>query len=143
MRVEDLGITLTRKLKNNGLVINAPAGTELMQNTESRLNVKFPEPVKLFYTFYNGLSVNDPHFEILSLEKLNWYSDHLIHFATFNFQHKACFDISKQNSAGQWMIVNGETGFQITMTMESFWSNKLLAWVEKRRPVWEQEEYKS
>ena len=31
----------------------------------------------------------------------------------------------------------GDTGDCVTLTMASFWSNKVFAWVDKRRPIWE------
>lgn len=139
MKIEELGRNYFKQLKNNGLRINPPATIGLIEETEKRLKVEFPEQVKLFYTYYNGLSTTEPPFEILPLEKLNMDSGHKIHFATFNGLHKACFDISKINEAEQWMIVNGNTGYQITFTMASFWTNKILAWIERKRPVWEDE----
>ena len=47
------------------------------------------------------------------------------------------FDLRRRNDAEQWDILNVDTGFRVTLTMASFWSNKVLAWVDKRRAVWE------
>ncbi|NVJ17578.1 hypothetical protein [Myxococcus sp. AM010] len=30
-----------------------------------------------------------------------------------------------------------DTGDRVTLTMASFWSNKVFAWVDQRRPIWE------
>ena len=49
------------------------------------------------------------------------------------------FDTRSRNDADPWDIVTVDTGFLVTLTMASFWSNKVLAWVDSRRPVWRRE----
>ncbi|WIG93856.1 hypothetical protein [Myxococcus sp. SDU36] len=39
---------------------------------------------------------------------------------------------------GQWLGAPGvDSGDHVALTMASFWSNKVFAWVDQRRPIWE------
>lgn len=108
------------------------------EEAEQSLAVVFPSQVRDFYQFYNGLRVEEPHLEILSIEEIRYQKAPLLHFATVNREHQVCFDTSRINEAGQWDIVTAD-GHRITLTMASFWSNKLWAWIDKRRHIWESE----
>ncbi len=79
-----LGNFEKRKLKNNlSFELKGSATQEQIRAAEERLNVKFPDQVKLFYSFYNGLSVHNPPIEILRIEDLNWLKTY-IHFSTID-----------------------------------------------------------
>jgi hypothetical protein len=84
------------------------------------------------------LRVDDPQLEILSIERLNFASPGRLHFATLEDSRRLFFDVSHLNVAEQWNIVT-EKAYRVTYTMASFWTNKIWAWVEKKRAIWEDE----
>jgi 2-hydroxy-3-keto-5-methylthiopentenyl-1-phosphate phosphatase len=52
------------------------------------------------------------------------------------------FDKTSINEAGEWNIINRETGFVITKTLSSFLNNKIWAWLDRSRCIWNEEIYK-
>lgn len=130
-----------RNLKKRGNIqaeIGVLSSDDQIKEIESKLGVNFPEQVKLFYSACNGLKTNDPALEIKSLSELV-IEQSKIEFAVINKQHSLSFDLSGTNDAGQWDIINSKTKFIVTKTMASFWSNKIFAWLDKRRPIWQEE----
>lgn len=113
----------------------APASDDEILRAERRLGVSFPEQVRLFYRSFNGLRVDDPPLEVLSVERLNLASPGRLHFATLDGRRPLYFDTSRTNEAEQWDIVSADD-YRVTLTMASFWSNKIWAWVEKRHAIW-------
>lgn len=107
---------------------------------ESRLGIVFPDQVKLFYQANNGISVTNPPFEIFDIGSM-LRDKSLIAFCKLNGVQTLSFDVSSLNDAGQWSIVNAETGYEVTKTMASFWANKMMAWLRKEREVWKHEKY--
>ena len=73
--------------------------------------------------------------EVFSLRNLEIYDEKIV-FAKFNGKHDLAFLSSNLNQAEQWDIVNASTGFLITLTMASFWSNKLVAWLRSGREIY-------
>ena len=111
-------------------VLGGQASDALISETEHRLSVTFPEQVRTFFFNYNGLRVEDPFLRILALEDLRFPNSDLLQFA-FIGEEKIFFDVSHLNAAGQWDIVN-ESKIPITLTMASFWSNKVWRWLKYR-----------
>ncbi|QQS36619.1 MAG: SMI1/KNR4 family protein [Ignavibacteriales bacterium] len=107
---------------------------------EARLNVKFPEQVKEFYSQINGLSVDSPALEVYNLDKV-FVRNGLLYFGRFDNQYEVAFKFDKINMANQWDIVNPQNSYCITHTMASFWSNKIQVWLKNRREVWNEEKY--
>lgn len=116
----------------------SPASDEEISKAERRLGVSFPVQVKLFYRNFDGLRVDDPQLEIFPVARLNFASPNRLHFATLAENRPLYFDVSHLNVAEQWDIVTAD-GYRVTLTMASFWSNKIWAWVEKRRAIWQDE----
>lgn len=114
------------------------ASEEDIQRAEQRLGVLFPTQIKLFYQRFNGLRVDDPQLEVLPVERLDFASPDRLHFATLDGDRRMFFDVSHINVAGQWDIV-AAGDYRVTFTMASFWTNKIWAWVEKKRAVWQDE----
>ena len=50
-------------------------------------------------------------------------------------------DLRKINEANEWDIINYNTGFVITKTFESFFANKIWAWLDRKRTIWKEEIY--
>lgn len=106
----------------------------------SRLVPDWPTPILEFYQFCDGFHIRNPHLEVHPIAWLR-IDRTTIPFGTFDNQHRVAFDLSSINVAGQWDIVNPETGFLITRTMVSFISNKIWAWVDRGRQVWREEDH--
>jgi hypothetical protein len=115
----------------------APASDDEMLCAERRLGISFPAQVGLFYRSFNGLRVDDPPLEVLPIERLNFASPNRVHFATLDGGRPLYFNVSRINEAGQWDIVSADD-YRVTLSMASFWSNKIWAWVEKRRAIWQE-----
>ena len=54
-------------------------------------------------------------------------------------KHLFCFDTQKLNKAGQWDILEYQSKYLVTLTIGSFLLNKVWAWLEKGRAIWENE----
>ena len=137
MQIEHLIQRLERLSRERQLKFSVGDGAsvEEIAHTEHRLGLKFPEQVKLFYRSLNGLVVEEPSLRIVELKGLEFVSPAMLHFARFDGRHRMFFNVSGINDAGQWDIL-AEDGYRITMTMASFWSNKIWAWIENGRAVW-------
>ncbi len=141
MNIEYFRQYFEKKSQKNGFKykIGEPASDILISESERRLNVEFPHQVKLFYMCCDGITVETPALEILPLEKLIKDDSELIHFSTFDGKHKLCFETTNLNEADQWSIINCVSEYEVTLTMSSFWSNKIWAWIDKNRTIWKEE----
>ncbi len=115
-----------------------PASDEQVRRGEQELGLSFPAQVRLFYRSYNGLRVEEPHLEVLPIERLSLPLPNRLHFATLDGSERLYFDVSHTNEAEQWDIVTAD-GFRVTLTMASFWSTRMWSWIEKKRPIWQPE----
>jgi hypothetical protein len=138
MHLENIAGHLEQRAATRGLhyILGLPAAPEARVEAEARLGVALPTQVAQFYQHYDGLRVENPPLELLSLAHLTFVAPHRLHFATVDGQHIVCFETSALNTAGQWNIVTQASNYRITLTMASFWSNKLWAWLDKHRPIW-------
>lgn len=85
------------------------------------------------------MRVEEPPLEVLPVDRLQCDDNGRVLFAAIDETHRLCFESAQSNVAGQWTITNQETGYVVTLTMPSFWSNKVFAWLDRRRTIWEQE----
>jgi cell wall assembly regulator SMI1 len=140
MRLEHLRLQFQERERHGAFscCVAPPASDEDILEAEQRLNVSFPQQVKMFYQCLNGLRVESPPLEILPIERLHRDSEARLHFATLDGSRQLFFDTSHLNEAAQWDII-GADGFRVTLTMASFWSNKIWAWIDKRRAIWQDE----
>lgn len=139
MHLEQLPLRFQKLSKQRELnySLGDPASDEEISQAERRLRVSFPAQVKLFYRNFDGLRVDDPQLEVFSLARLNFASTNRLHFATLAENRPLYFDVSLLNVAEQWDIVTAD-GYRVTLTMASFWSNKIWAWVVRRRAIWQE-----
>jgi hypothetical protein len=140
VHLEDFPLRLEELARRKGVEyeLGVPISEEEMREVEVFLGVTFPEQVRMFYRNFNGFSVKNPRLEILPIEKLIRDSAGRLLFATMEHGRLIYFETSRTNQAGQWDIV-AENGYRITLTMASFWSNKVWAWLDKSRPIWRDE----
>ncbi|NOK11448.1 SMI1/KNR4 family protein [Corallococcus exercitus] len=141
MRIEEFRPALEKAASRIGMEIHfGPGATqEALDACEQRLGVTFPVSVRRFYAAHDGLRVEAPSLVIRPLEELVLAPGGRLPFADFDFQHTVAFAMGAVNAAGEWDLVNAETGFQVTLTMASFWSNKVFAWVMRQRRIWAEE----
>jgi cell wall assembly regulator SMI1 len=140
MRLEQMGSRFQKVSKQRELkysLAGAVAEEDIL-SAEQRLSLSFPEQVKLFYRNFNGLRVDDPQLEVLPVGRLDFASPDRLHFATVDGKRGIFCDVSHINVAGQWDIVASDD-YRATFTMASFWTTTIWAWVEKRRPIWQNE----
>ena len=121
--------------KNFSYFVDKNISLDIIEKTEMKLKINIPEKIKLFYLFLNNLKTKNPDFEIIDIE--NWTLENgFIDFAIFNSIGIVSFDTRKLNDAKEWNIVNRTVDYELTMTISSFWSNKIWKWLEHRRPIW-------
>ena len=140
MLIEHLSRQFSKRRSTTGLEyeLGAPASAQQLEDFERRCGVILPPSVRRFYRQHDGLRVTSPSLRILSLNDLA-LADGRVTFAIFNNSNRMAFETSRTNIAGEWDIVCAETGFLVTLTMASFWSNKIFAWIDRRREVWREE----
>jgi len=132
-----LNLAFNHFCKRSNYSLAGPASDEEILSAERRLALSFPAQVRLFYRSFNGLRVDDPQLEVLPIGRLSLASPNRLHFATLDVSRSLYFDVSHVNEAEQWDIVAADD-YRMTLTMASFWSNKIWAWVEKRRAIWQE-----
>ena len=138
MHLEQIRLNFEKRRDAGGLQTDLQPGAtdDALQAAEDRIGRRLPSQVRAFYSQHNGLSVDDPRFEVLSLNDLAVDEQFRIHFATADGTDRICFDCSRFNEAGQWDIIEPETGNRITYTMASFWTNKMWKWIDRRLRFW-------
>jgi hypothetical protein len=142
MKLEEFETNLNNSAEQSEVqhTLNPAATEQQILDAEKRLG-KLPKQVRLFYSHFNGLLIRQPFLEILSLERLNKDQNGKVPFCTFGGEATLCFDTTKLNEAGQWTIENYKSQYVVTLTMASFWSNKIFAWLDHRRHIWEEEKF--
>ncbi len=137
MRIEEFRRVLDKRAASRGLEVayGPPASPEALRALAERLGGPLPWQVELFWAAHDGLVIQEPALCVLSCDR--WAQAlGFVHFATIDGQHRLGFDTRSRNVADEWNIVHIDTGFLVTLTMASFWSNKVLAWVDTRRCIW-------
>lgn len=115
--------------------IAPPASRSAIEDTERRLGVIFPDQVRLLFETCDGIEVTQPAFKLYPLAELQ-RDGTLLEFCLCDRVHRLAFETREINAAGQWSIVNVDTGYRVTFTIASFWSIRMWSWIEKRRPIW-------
>jgi hypothetical protein len=143
MHIDHFIPNLEKRSGKNGLEIylGETAIDSAITAFEERNAIIIPEQVMWFYQKCNGLKVEAPPLDIKPIEDLHIDEAGKIIFSVFDEQHRLCFDTSKINDASQWNILNYDTGFLVTLTMASFWTNKVFDWLDKKRTIWKEETY--
>lgn len=136
MRVEQV-VARFKTLNSKGVVcfLNGGENLENIRQIERKLDVQFPDSVTQFWGTINGLEVTDPQLSLFPLSRMS-FDDNLLIFGICNGTVRLAFNTTMKNVAGEWSIVNAETRYRITYTMQSFWSIHIWTWIVKRRPIW-------
>ncbi|GHU03583.1 hypothetical protein FACS1894158_02310 [Betaproteobacteria bacterium] len=102
--------------------------------------IEFPNNISYFYSRIDSFNIFQPRqLEILSIKNMSIIENRYLHFANVNVAEKFCFDISKQNEAEEWDIINLSNNLLITKTIGSFLTNKVWAWIDRGREIWKKE----
>ncbi|MDR3237037.1 MAG: hypothetical protein LBT84_00875 [Spirochaetia bacterium] len=102
--------------------------------------INVPENISVFYLKISSLYICTPRcLELLSPMNFEIIDKRYIWFSTINKVNKICFDFKYLNSAKQWDIINLDTKFLITQTLSSYITNKIWAWIDRERKIWENE----
>lgn len=110
------------------------------KENEVELNNIIPNNLKELYFQIDGFKISKPRkFELLESSRLTLLDNRYLVFAVFNETEMICFDISHVNDAGELDIINYDNKFLITLTLGSFLMNKVWAWVNRGREVWNEE----
>lgn len=142
MRIEHLRGNLERRASRGAEIeLGGPASSSALDELARRLAVPVPQSVVLFYSHHDGIRVKEPHLEVLPVERLVRNPDGLAPFCRLDHEQELAFSTEALNEAGEWSIVSVRDGFLVTLTMASFWSNKMLAWIDGRRRIWAPEAF--
>lgn len=140
MNLIDMQKTLERiKTKNLNFefILNEATSSKLFEKVENQLGLTIPEKTKHFYKVFNGLKTQNPQLTVFAIEDWKKNTDGLIHFATFNNSAEIFFDTRRLNQADQWTITNPASNYEITLSMSSFWSNKIWHWIKDQKEIWQ------
>lgn len=88
------------------------------------------------YLHFDGFTISEPPFALLSLDELEECGE-AVAFGICDRVHVLAFDTRSLNEAGQWFIISAGTGHRVTYTVGSLLSTHLWAWIERRRPFWQ------
>ena len=140
--MEEFETNLKKRQERNGLqfILNPGASPALIREAERNLG-QLPEQIRLFYSHFNGLAVDAPALRIERIEDLRKDKEGRIQFCRLGQDITLSFETTRINEAGQWTIQNHETSYVVTLTMASFWSNKIFGWLDHERHIWEPEEF--
>jgi hypothetical protein len=116
--------------------LNEGVSISEVEQVEDKIGQKIPSSIQTFWTKFNGLETKNPALKILKLNEFD-LDNGLIHFATFNDGSMVYFDTKELNTAGEWSIVNPESEYELTLTMSSFWSNKIWHWLTHETKIWD------
>ena len=129
------------KQKNQGFTFTLNDGVNAsdIDRLEQQIGRVIPESVKKFWMYSDGLETENPGLKIYSIKDFKITNNSLIHFTTFDKKSKIYFNISELNTAQEWSIVNIEEDYTMTLTMSSFWSNKIWHWLDYQAQIWKDE----
>lgn len=112
-------------------------GYAISQTAKNAVNCNFTLS-RLLFQYVDGYCIQKDDREIVF--NLVLLDDNYLQFAQINDVIIAA-DLRKINEANEWDIINYNTGFVITKTFESFFANKVWAWLDRKRTIWKEEIY--
>ena len=134
---------------NNMKEINKTLETfiDVLRRREKRMNYKVQQTEKsivncnnalciVLFQYIDGYRIKKDDREIVF--KLALLNNNYLQFAQIDNIVIAA-DLQKVNEANEYNIVNYETKYVITKTFESFFTNKVWAWLDRKRTIWKEE----
>ena len=125
----DFILNLRKREKRMGYAISQTAKNAV--NCNSTLS-------RLLFQYVDGYCIQKDDREIVF--NLVLLDDNYLQFAQINDVIIAA-DLRKINEANECYIIKYNTGFVITKTFESFFANKVWAWLDRKRTIWKEEVY--
>lgn len=112
----------------------------LYDKQEIKDNIEKSILLPLFYHNLSGLIVKKESRMICFTNPIILDDKYML-FAIMNEIEKICFDMNTLNEANEWNIINYGSKYVITKTLSSFLNNKLWAWIDRGRFIWNKEYY--
>lgn len=112
-------------------------GYKVLQTEKSIVNCQNSLTLALF-KYIDGYCIKKEDREIVF--KLAFLNNNYLQFAQID-NIVIVVDIQKTNEANEYNIINYETKYVITKTFESFFANKVWAWIDRKRTFWKEEIY--
>jgi len=112
-------------------------GYKVLQTEKSNVNCNNSISLVLFQYVDGYRIIKDDREIVFKLALLN---NNYLQFAQIKNIIIAA-DIQKTNEANEYNIINFETKYLITKTFESFFANKVWAWIDRKRTIWKEEIY--
>ncbi len=135
---KDIEVNLAKL--NSSYSMNDGITSAEVSEAEKDLELMMPDDIVCLYQSFNGFQVDKPMLELYAIKNLKNHNN-LLEFAKFNGSEPVGFDYSEINQAGQWNIVNVNTNYVITLTVASFLTNQIWAWLHRSREIWAKEIY--
>lgn len=140
--IEEFKKALEKRSRANRIKYSIKGSTKDLSNEiiNSSLAYKMPDKTLKFLLEVNGIEIISPReLRFLSISELRFEISNYLVFAIINNNEVIAFDTSKINQAEEWDIINIRNEYIITKTVRSFLTNKVWAWIDRGRPIWEQE----
>lgn len=106
-------------------------------------NINIPPNINSYINSYQPVIIknNERVIELLHSSKFEMFENRFLMFSKINNIEIICFDTFNINFAHEWDIVNYSNKFVITKTISSFITNKIWAWIDRGRVIWDVENY--
>lgn len=106
-------------------------------------NINIPPNIDFYIRNYQPVIIknNNRVIELLNSSKFEMIENRFLMFSKINNTEIICFDTFNINSAHEWDIVNYSNKFVITKTISSFITNKIWAWIDRGRTIWDAENH--
>lgn len=121
--------TLNKKEKKGVITISKSNKTGIQHNHELFM---------LLSNYVDGLSIEKDGRSIDF--KLSIIDNNYLVFASIN-NNIIAVNLSEKNEADEWDIITLNSHFVITKTIGSFFTNKVWAWIDRGRTIWQEETY--
>ena len=121
--------TLNKKEKKGVITISKSNKTGIQHNHELFM---------LLSNYVDGLSIEKDGRSIDF--KLSIIDNNYLVFAFIN-NNIIAVNLSEKNEADEWDIITLNSHFVITKTIGSFFANKVWAWIDRGRTIWQEETY--
>lgn len=140
--IKDLKNALDRRRKKEYITYSIVLSKSTSIETNSYFIKKYKLPNKIipFYQEILSLDIDKPRkLKLLSPQEFKIIDDKYLLFSIIDNKYLIGFDMRFINEAGEWNIVNIENHFIITKTLSSYLTNKLWAWIDRNRTIWDNE----
>jgi len=139
--ITEFNKALSKKVIAGKIKCNFTFGNNQLNELINIEGIDLPWSINYFFVKYLPveISCNNRVLKLLPQSEIELIDNRFLFFSKINNTEIICFDTIKVNSANEWDIINYSNGYLMTKTISSFLSNKVWAWIERGRKIWEQE----